>query len=251
MCRRRTLCFLSRAPASYASALGGIGCSRGGCELLTAGLVQNLAIEFVAERAAAGSGKHPSRNGTECRRGAANGDNGETGETCQDEASSLSRVEGRTILIGNSKTIPPDRNLIHASGFLAILLPAGLLTGLLWPRLPPKRNPPRRRRQLSASTNVSPGLTRTSLVRRNRHILRAVRAFPKLKIAAPIGVAHVPGTKNLSHPAALALGRRRAKFCASRTTTRREGRDPARHRRPRLRRGLPPRLPRTATSTSA
>src|SRR5436305_13574774 len=81
---------------------------------------------------------------------------------------------------------------------LTILLPAGLLTGLLW---------------TAPAAETKPGAKKAPAFRLDKRIpwttsrvagspeppppYRAVRAFPKLNLTTPIGVAHLPGTDRL------------------------------------------------------
>src|SRR3954462_623871 len=81
---------------------------------------------------------------------------------------------------------------------LTILLPAGLLTGLLWTapaaETKPAAQPPaafRLDKRVPWTTSRVVGSPEPP------HPYRAVRAFPNRQIKAPMGVAREPGAKNL------------------------------------------------------
>src|SRR3954466_15454198 len=81
---------------------------------------------------------------------------------------------------------------------LATLLPAGLLAGLFLTAPAAETKPAARRTPVFTLDKRIPGPpSHVAGSPEPPHPYRAVRAFPKLKIAAPIGVAHEPGTSNL------------------------------------------------------
>jgi glucose/arabinose dehydrogenase len=84
------------------------------------------------------------------------------------------------------------------SAFLVLLLPAGLLMGLLWAAPAAETKPvAKQARAFNLEKRIPWTTSHVAGSPEPPHPYRAVRAFPKLKIAAPIGVAHEPGTSNL------------------------------------------------------